>query len=93
MKPFDPSERGNSPTPPRGADHSGAIILALLAAAAFCGWYLTMVDSLTDTSPLPVAQKPIMPPATPDLSADLPGHTHYTVVAPENGQKRDSKAP
>jgi hypothetical protein len=93
MKPYDHSKRGHIPAPPPHSDHTGAIILALLAAAAFCGWYLTVIDSLTGTEPLPVVQKPIMPPATTDLSADLPGHTHYTILVPGTGQSHTAKSP
>jgi hypothetical protein len=93
MKPFDPPEHGNIPTPPRGADRAGAVVLALLAAAAFCGWYLTVVDSQSETDPLPVVQKPIMPPTTTDVSADLPGQTHYTVLSPVTQQAHDAKTP
>jgi hypothetical protein len=93
MKPVDSSENGNIPNPPRRADHTGAIILALLAAAAFCGWYLTVTDSPKESGPLPVVQKPIMPPSTTDLSADFPGHTHYMVLSPAPSQARAAKTP
>lgn len=82
MNPSDPSEQDDAPRSPPGADNSGALILAVLAIAAFCGWYLMVRDRPNDTTPLPVVQKPLLPPSTTDTSADLPGHDHYMVLSP-----------
>ncbi|MFT3732550.1 MAG: hypothetical protein QM780_14215 [Hyphomicrobium sp.] len=82
MKYHGPPSHGKIRTSPPRTDHGGALILALLAAAAFCGWYLVQLGRTADTDPLPVVHKPIMPPDTTDVSSELPGHTHYSVVAP-----------
>lgn len=79
MNMSDPFQRDNSPAPPPGGDNAGALVLGLLAVAAFCGWYILVRERPSDTSPLPVMQKPLIPPTTTDTSSDLPGHTHYTV--------------
>ncbi|MET1045196.1 MAG: hypothetical protein ABWX70_00605 [Hyphomicrobium sp.] len=54
-------------------------MLAVLAAAAFCGWYIIVHDRPSDTKPLSVVETPLMPPETTDTSAELPGHQHYAV--------------
>jgi hypothetical protein len=78
MRKFDASEKGKMPSH-AGPHHTGALVLTLLAVAAFCGWYLMERDRPDDANPLPVVQKPIMPPTTTDTSSELPGHTHYEV--------------
>lgn len=78
----DPNgHRGGAPRPSNGAGNSGLFVLALLAIASFCGWYLIVRERPSDTNPLPVVQKPLMPPST-DTSADVPGHEHYIVLSP-----------
>jgi len=68
----------------------GALVLVLLALAAFCGWYLVQRDRPDDAVPLPVVQKPIMPPSTAtDTSSEMPGHTHYSIFE----SKEDAGAP
>jgi hypothetical protein len=62
-------------------------VLVLLAVAAFSGWYLIVENRSNDTGPLPVVQRPLMPPASTDLTSELPGHTHYTVVSPQPDQE------
>ena len=69
---------------PAGPHHTGALVLALLALAAFCGWYLVEQDWPDDSAPLRVVQKPIMPPTTEtDTSSEMTGHTHYTIMEPQ----------
>lgn len=83
MNASDPSEHHEgAPHPPPGTDNTGVLVLGLLAIAAFCGWYLIVRDRASDTKPLPVVQKPIMPPSTTDTSAEFPGHKHYRVLSP-----------
>ncbi len=88
-------ELGTRPTRsrPPGNDHSGALVLALLAAAAFCGWYILARELPGDSGPPAIVEAPqIIPPATTDLADDLPGHTHYTVFVSKD-QASASKAP
>lgn len=68
--------------PHHGKDNTGVLVLGLLAIAAFCGWYLIVRDRPSDTKPLLVIQKPIMPPLETDTSADFPGHKRYLVLSP-----------
>jgi hypothetical protein len=83
----DPYRRsGGAPRPPHGAGNSGLLVLALLAIASFCGWYLIVSERPGDTNPLRVVQKPLMPPTSTDTSADVPGHEHYMVLSPSPGQ-------
>ncbi len=91
MNASDPSEQDDARRPPPNADNSGMLVLALLAAAAFCGWDLIVRDRPNDTNPLPVVQKPLLPPSTMDTSADLPGHEHYTVLSPAPDSADTSK--
>ena len=71
----------------------GALVLALLAAAAFCGWYILARELPGDSGPPAIVEAPqIIPPATTDLADDLPSHTHYTVFVSKD-QASASKAP
>ncbi len=86
MNASDPAGRAKAPTRSPGADHTGALVLGLLALAAFCGWYIMVGERPSDEKPLPVFQQPLMPPSTTDIPSDVPGHTHYTVVSPHQDE-------
>jgi hypothetical protein len=75
--------RKTSSSPPPHTDHTGAFVLALLAAAAFSGWYLMVWEHPSDSKPLAVVQRPLMPPEAVDTSSQLPGHKHYIVLGPD----------
>jgi hypothetical protein len=89
MNGSEPAERNNPSVPPPGGDNAGALVLGLLAIAAFCGWYILVRERPNDTDALPVIQKPLIPPTATDTSSDLPGHTHYSLF----GAKDQSGAP
>ena len=93
MRPSKPPKDENTPNPPPGAENTGALVLVLLAVAAFCGWYIAVRERSSDTMPLPVVQKPLIPPSTTDTSTDLPGHKHYIVLGPLSNEAGDAKKP
>ncbi|MBS0234206.1 MAG: hypothetical protein JSR99_12070 [Proteobacteria bacterium] len=72
--------RDSRPVPPPDTGNSGAVILVLLAIAAFGGWYVIVRERPSDATPLPIVQKPIIPPATMDTSAKFPGERHSAVL-------------
>lgn len=75
----DFSDRNEFPLPPPGSGNSGVFILVLLAVAAFGGWYIIVRERPSDATPLPVVEKPIIPPMTMDTSAKFPGERHSAV--------------
>ncbi len=85
------SQDNNRRVSPPGGDNSGVLILVLLAVAAFCGWYIVVRDHAGNSNPLPVVQKPIIPPTTVDTSAEFPGHKHYTVFGADDQTHAASK--
>jgi hypothetical protein len=85
------SRDDNLPVRPPGGDNSGVLILLLLAVAAFCGWYIVVRDHAGNSNPLPVVEKPIIPPTTIDTSAEFPGHKHYTVFGDKDQTNTTSK--
>jgi hypothetical protein len=100
MNSHNSSRHDDDQTPPTGlhppgSDRTGALVLALLAAGAFCGWYIFGRELPRDEKPpAVVATPPILPPAATDTSAELPGHHHYTAFvskdqpgAPQTGAK------
>jgi hypothetical protein len=82
MNHSDSHKRRHIPASSPGADHTGAFVLVLLALAAVSGWYVMVLQHPGNTNPLPVFQKPLMPPSTTDTSSEFPGHTHYTLTSP-----------
>jgi hypothetical protein len=71
------------PSPESGP--TGALVLVLLVAAAFCGWYIFVRELPSDSSPPAIVEAPpILPPTITDTSADLPGHEHYTLSVSKN---------
>jgi len=93
MRTFRPSEHRKPPPLPSGSGHTGGFVLGLLAIAAFCGWYVMVQDRPSDSGPLRVVQRPLIPPSNTDMAADLPGHTHYIVIGPASHQVDASAQP
>ncbi len=89
MKNSDPS--GHDRVPPPKSDHTGALVLTVLALAAFGGWYIMEWDRPDDATPLPVIQRPLMPPTTTEIPSDPPGHSHYTVFQSEDNASAPEK--